>query len=314
MLPCCSQSGAPTLTSPANNAVYTDSCAFCAAVSVSGCCCLLAACLSGHLTCSEVVLKEVLGCSHVLQQHASQLPPLLWRYRTSWLQAACCVCRPRRDLLPQAGQAVNQTGSQGLTIAGSVVVNDCALRTAAQLGCCAAWSLPVSVRRCVFVACCYVVQLSEVHAGSMQGSSGEGPCVFTHYPLVHSPQAALGLPLQHGLGLCKERTGQGAPPLLGRKACYRLLLGLPTRVRAAAQIYTGKPRSSDVSCLQVWGSVVRARTCRAASVGLRHLITPCRPDSGEASVTQGHCMAQRWPVRAPAAKARHGHQSAGLKK
>lgn len=36
-------------------AVCNDSVAFCAAMSVSGCCLLLAACLSGHLTCCEGV-------------------------------------------------------------------------------------------------------------------------------------------------------------------------------------------------------------------------------------------------------------------
>ena len=60
-------------------------------------------------------------------------------------------------------------------------------------------------------------------------------------------------------------------------------------------------------------TVVRACTNRAASVGLRHLITPCKLDGGEAAVTEGHRMAQCRSVRAPAMKLRHAHQSAWLK-
>ena len=144
-----------------------------------------------------------------------------------------------------------------------------------ELGCLAAWSLPTSVWRGMVMAGCY--QHSEVRAGSMQGSSGEG----SHSVLVHPAQVALGLSFQHGSGLGKERSGQGAPSLLGRKACFCPSLGCqPASGQLLMSAQEGLIQAMSPAC-RSGATVVRACTCRAASVGLRHLITPCRLDSGE---------------------------------
>ena len=162
------------------------------------------------------------------------------------------------------------------------------------------------------MAGCYILHLSEVRAQSEQGRSGEGFHFVTHQVLVQLPQAALGLPLQHGSGRAKKGLAV-SPTTAGQEGLLLSLMCLPTSIRAAAHIRADRPRPSDISCLYIWGDGSEGLHTGAASVGLRHLITPCRLDGGKAAVTEGHRIAQCWSVRAPAMKPRHGNPSAWLK-
>ncbi len=126
---------------------------------------------------------------------------------------------------------------------------------------------------------------------------------------IHSKQHWTCL-LSMAQAWARKVVAREGPPLLGRKGCFCLSFACQPVSGQQLMYCTGRPCSAMCPACRSGAIVVRACTCRAASVGLRHLITRCRPKSGEAGVTQGHCMAQRWSVRAPATKPRHRIQSA----